>query len=218
VAQPDSFGVAEDGARSGNFLVDNGNGADFDPEGEALKISQTGLFNTDHGTINVFSLGQFIYNPDVNFNGTDTFTYRVEDTNGTESDGVATFTVAPVNDAPAITNPSLSFSMEENGFLAGTVTASDVDAGASLTFSIAGGVDAAQFQIGASSGLLSFINAPDFEAALDQNGDNDYEVLVRVSDGILTDLAQFVVTVQVRMWLMPRPARRASPCPRRWMT
>ena len=52
-----------------------------------------------------------------------------------------------------------------------------------LTFSISGGADQAAFQIGAQSGELLFVDAPDFENPTDGNSDNVYAVQISVSDG-----------------------------------
>ena len=73
----------------------------------------------------------------------------------------------------------------ENTTAVTVVTATDPDS--TPTFSIAGGADAALFQIDATTGVLSFITAPDFEAPTDADGDNSYEVVVRASDGALFD-------------------------------
>ena len=64
-----------------------------------------------------------------------------------------------------------------------TVTAADVDAGTTLTYSIAGGADSTLFTIDGSTGALSFLSAPNAEAAGDAGGDNVYDVVVQVSDG-----------------------------------
>ncbi len=64
-----------------------------------------------------------------------------------------------------------------------TVTATDPDAGATLTYSIAGGADAADFVIDATTGKLSFAVAPNFEAPADADLNNVYDVQVSVSDG-----------------------------------
>ena len=82
------------------------------------------------------------------------------------------------------------------------VTATDVDLPAqTLTYDIVptasgGGADAARFTINAS-GNLSFVATPNFEAPVDANGDNIYEVTVRVSDGsggVDTQLISVTVT------------------------
>jgi hypothetical protein len=64
-----------------------------------------------------------------------------------------------------------------------TVTATDPDAGQTLTYSMSGGVDAAKFTIDASTGALSFMTAPNFELPSDSGGNNVYDVTVQVSDG-----------------------------------
>ena len=46
------------------------------------------------------------------------------------------------------------------------------DAGATQTYSIVGGADAAKFTINASTGALSFVTAPNFEAPTDAGGNN----------------------------------------------
>jgi len=65
-----------------------------------------------------------------------------------------------------------------------------------LTYSISGGADQAQFTIDASTGALSFVAPPDFEAAADANGDNVYIVQVRVTDSQGGTAMQ---TIQVRV-------------------
>jgi hypothetical protein len=42
---------------------------------------------------------------------------------------------------------------------------------------------------------LSFVQPPDYEAPLDANGDNVYVVIVRASDGSLTNIQAVLVTV-----------------------
>ena len=55
-----------------------------------------------------------------------------------------------------------SVNVAENATAVTTVTATDPDAGATLTYSIVGGADAAKFTINATTGALSFVSAPDF--------------------------------------------------------
>lgn len=71
----------------------------------------------------------------------------------------------------------------------------DVDAGATATYSITGGADASKFVINASTGALSFASAPDYETTFSANGDNIFDVQVQVSDGSLTDTQLISVTV-----------------------
>ena len=88
------------------------------------------------------------------------------------------------NDPPVFSNPP-SVSVLENQTLALTVTASDPD-GDSLTYSLAGGPDEVLFELNSfnsSTGLLTFKNAPDFEANASAAGNNSYSVTVQVTDG-----------------------------------
>jgi hypothetical protein len=103
------------------------------------------------------------------------------------------------NEAPTITSlgggATASTGIAENGLNVGTMTATDPDAGATRTWSIAGGADAARFTINSTSGLLSFVSAPNFEAPADVGANNVYNVTIRVSDGSLTDTQDIAVTV-----------------------
>ncbi|MEZ5652839.1 MAG: DUF4347 domain-containing protein [Burkholderiaceae bacterium] len=94
--------------------------------------------------------------------------------------------VSAVNDAPLITSdgagPTASLSGPENSTTVTTVSAADPDS-ATLTFSIAGGDDAALFSIDPNTGAVSFASPPDFEAPLDLNADNVYLLTVAVDDG-----------------------------------
>ena len=54
-----------------------------------------------HGTATADGLGVIRYTPAANWNGTDTLTYRVCDTDGACGSGTVTVTVTPVNDAPS---------------------------------------------------------------------------------------------------------------------
>ncbi|MBI5672418.1 MAG: DUF4347 domain-containing protein [Nitrospirae bacterium] len=91
------------------------------------------------------------------------------------------------NSAPTISsnggNATASVSVTENSSTVTMVTATDADAGQTLTYSIAGGADAAQLTINSSTGQLSFVSVPNYEAPTDSGGNNVYDVTVQVSDG-----------------------------------
>jgi Ca2+-binding RTX toxin-like protein len=78
-----------------------------------------------------------------------------------------------------------------NGSNAVTVT----DAVGPVSYSIIGGADQAAFAINAATGELTLINAPDFEAPADSNGDNVYQVVVQATDGTSTDTQSLNVTI-----------------------
>ena len=171
---------------------------DSDVEGDPLTaVLVNGPSNAASFTLR--SDGSFTYTPVANFNGTDSFTYRAND--GTDDSNLATVTinVAAVNDAPLITSDgggaSASLAITENATAVTTVTSTDVDGGTPL-YSLAGGADAARFTINSSTGALSFLAAPDYESPTDADGNNVYDVLVQVSDGVGgTDTQAIAVTV-----------------------
>ena len=106
-----------------------------------------------------------------------------------------TVTVTNVNDNDPMLAPTAIKSVAENTTDVLTVTATDDDAGTTLTYSITAGADSARFSIDQSSGALMFKTAPDFENPSDQGGNNDYEVIVTVSDGTNSAVQTITVTV-----------------------
>lgn len=98
----------------------------------------------------------------------------------------------PANRAPAFTSAATA-SVAENVVAVLTATASDADNNP-LSFSIAGGTDAARFSI-TSAGALTFAPMPNFDLPSDADGDNVYQVQLRVSDGSLSATQDVSVTV-----------------------
>lgn len=92
---------------------------------------------------------------------------------------------------PIAANKSLS--IRENQFVVGSILAPGSD-GERYNFSLTGGDDAALFTISAS-GILSFVEAPDFENPLDGDADNIYEVSVQVQRGKASTTEAFYVEV-----------------------
>ncbi len=87
------------------------------------------------------------------------------------------------NAAPSFTSAA-TFDAAENQTVAGTVAASDGDAGDGVTgYAIESGADAARFTIVEATGELAFTSAPNFEAPADADGDNEYVVVVRATSG-----------------------------------
>ncbi|MES2054430.1 MAG: hypothetical protein V4564_00705 [Pseudomonadota bacterium] len=107
-------------------------------------------------------------------------------------------TVTNVDEAPIITSngggATASIAVNENSTAVTTVISTDPE-NAARAYAIAGGADAASFVINATTGALSFLAAPDFEAPGDTDGDNAYDVIVQASDGALTDTQAITVMV-----------------------
>jgi hypothetical protein len=110
--------------------------------------------------------------------------------------------VLPLNEhAPAITShgggATGTATATEGNTAVTTVQASDADMPApTMSYSIAGGADAARFSIDGVSGALAFTVAPTFAAPTDANADNVYEVIVRASDGSLAGQQALSITVE----------------------
>mgnify|MGYP003669514198 CR=1 FL=1 len=125
--------------------------------------------------------------------------FTVDASDGTNATTeTVTITVNAVNDAPTITSngggSTAAINVFENVTAVTTVTSSDADGGAPV-YSIVVGDDSAKFDIDSSTGVLTFISAPDFENPTDVGLDNVYDVIVQVSDGTLTDTQAISVTI-----------------------
>ena len=154
--------------------------------------------NMSTGALAFVAAPNFEAPTDVGANNVYDVIVQVSDGSLTKTQSVAV-TVTNVNEAPTITSnggaASAAISVAENTTAVTTVTATDPDAGATLAYSISGGADAAKFAINATTGALSFVAAPNFEAPTDVGTNNVYDVVVQVSDGTLTKTQAIAVTV-----------------------
>lgn len=103
-------------------------------------------------------------------------------------------TLGQTNGAPTWSSGTSVSVVENSGGTVYTAQASDPD-GASVTYSISGGVDAGEFAINASTGALSFTTPPDFENPTDNGANNVYNVTLSASDGQLSSSLGLTVTV-----------------------
>jgi len=88
-----------------------------------------------HGALVVEGL-VVTYTPDADYNGPDSFTYKVSDDELESNEATVSVTVTPVNDAPVAV--SFEVELQENSSVEFSLLASDVD-GDTLTFSFASG-------------------------------------------------------------------------------
>lgn len=102
-------------------------------------------------------------------------------------------TPTPTPNAAPVFTSAAAVSVVENNAGAYQATATDANNDA-ISFTIAGGADAALFQI-TSAGSLSFRTPPLVAQPRDANGDNVYEVQIGASDGKATTLLNLLVTV-----------------------
>jgi len=139
----------------------------------------TYTLNSDHATIDALGASE---------STTDTITVTSGD--GTTED--IAITITGVNDAPVFTS-SATVSSPENGTAAAIITATDVESD-TITYSISG-TDEALFSIVASTGVLTFNTAPDYELTDPVADDNTYSLTVTASDGTVTVDQALTVTV-----------------------
>ncbi len=124
------------------------------------------------------------YEPNADYNGADTFTYRVRDTGSRSLSSTASVSVQidAVNDAPAFGESmparSVSESAEAGARVGAPVTATDVDEGDTLTYSRYG-ADASSFEIDRQDGQITVGGGVTFDIATKDT----YTVTVDASDG-----------------------------------
>ena len=134
VAVTDTGTLAEDTFLDVNVVV-NDTDADGDP------LTATVLTQPAHGSATLNADGTIRYQPVLNYNGSDTFAYRVEDGFGGAATGTVNLTVTPVNDAPlALDDAYSTFEDTPLTVAAPGILANDTDVdGDSLSASVLAG-------------------------------------------------------------------------------
>ncbi len=118
VAQNDAAITDEDTALNANLFTDNGNGADSDPDGNAITVTQVNGASANVGMqitlasgalLTVNSDGSYSYDPNGQFEslrvgetGMDSFTYQISDGNGGFDTATVNITIDGVADAPVV--------------------------------------------------------------------------------------------------------------------
>lgn len=102
VAVADVVTVAEDTPLPIQALAN-----DYDPDGDPIQFLSVDA-TTPHGfTLSGTPPANFVYRANANYNGTDTFSYRITGSAGTVT-GTVTVTITPVPDAPTAQNDSVT--------------------------------------------------------------------------------------------------------------
>ncbi len=112
-------------------LLDTLTGSDLD--GDLLTFTLD--TSPTHGTVVVLADGSFTYNPATNYNGDDSFTFKVNDGEFDSPSATVTLTINPVNDPPVVDCALPEQTVQYSDPIAEViVTANDVDSlGDSLT-------------------------------------------------------------------------------------
>jgi hypothetical protein len=177
--------------------------ADADLPAAALTFALSGgedesrfTLDATTGVLAFLVAGDFEAPHDLDFDGLYRVTVTASDGSGPVASQDLVVTLTGVNDFPPVITTPNTASVAENTLAVLDVDATDGDLpSSSLTFSLAGGADAAQFTIDSATGLLQFVVPPNFEAPTDTNLDRVYEVTVGVSDGTLSTTQAVTVSV-----------------------
>ncbi|MFC3073475.1 cadherin domain-containing protein [Shinella pollutisoli] len=186
--------VRENAAKNTVVGVLSATDADGDPLTYTLTDSAGGRFSlrTEKGVTRLVVNGTIDYEAAKSHK----VTVKVSDGQGGAISKAFTIAVGNVNEAPSITSngggTKATVKVAENRTAVTTVKAADPEKTA-VTYSISGGADKALFKIDPGTGKLSFKAAPDYESP--KGRDNTYDVVVKASDGKLSDTQALKVVV-----------------------
>ncbi|TRX76530.1 Ig-like domain-containing protein [Pseudomonas mangiferae] len=167
-----SLSTAEDTPYSGVLLA-------TDPDGDSLAFSVAQ--QPAHGSLVLNPDGSFTYTPAANYNGPDSFTYRVTDSDGGASTAVVSISVSAVNDAPTpVGSIAAQNASDSAGFSLNVAGAFNDADGDTLTYGASG--LPAGLAIDPATGLISGTLASS-ASTQGPNGGGTYTVIVTASDG-----------------------------------
>ena len=178
-----------------------------DPEDPAAAITRWSVTGRDGGDFSINQDGELTFrNPPDHERPADSGRDNVYEVTVRASDGRVygahdvTVTVEAVDEAPEFRSGSRdSFSYRENGTAAlYTYRATDPEGDKEVTWSVTGR-DGGQFTIDQDTGVLSFLNPPDYDDPTDDGRDNEYLVTVVATDqtGRATNLPVTVTVTDV---------------------
>jgi VCBS repeat-containing protein len=120
IAVADSFATDEDVVLSGNLATNDTLSGDG---GNVWALASAAA----HGAVVINADGTFTYTPTANYNGGDSFSYTLTDSNGDVVTATVSLTVNPVNDLPVAVADS--FTTNEDVALSGNLAANDTASG-----------------------------------------------------------------------------------------
>jgi VCBS repeat-containing protein len=132
----------------------------FLSDAEGGTFTYTTLIAPSHGSIQWLSQNTFIYTPQLNFAGTDDFTYRVCDSGNLCAEANVSLVVTAVNDAPLLNGDALQ--VAEDTSLNISIAANDIETeGESIQYTLTGTTSNGTINL-TSTGILSFVPIADF--------------------------------------------------------
>jgi VCBS repeat-containing protein len=181
----------EDGTLTGSVAA-------VDVDGDTLSYSLGTL--PANGTVVLAANGSYAYIPNPNYAGTDSFSIFVTDPGGAQAESIISVAVQPVNDPPQITStPANAAGALQAGTGAavatGTLSATDPDGVANLTWSGAATGLYGSFSVAANGVWTYALNAVGVQAL--QRGQSAQEVFTATVDDGSGGLTTLPVTVTV---------------------
>jgi VCBS repeat-containing protein len=162
VAQADKYAIAEDGtltvAAKAGVLAN-----DTDIDGD--KLTAVIVDGPDHGKLVLNPDGSFVYTPDADFNGPDSFTYKTSDGSAASDPVTVTLNVTPVNDPPVAEDDS--YDVGQGGTLVVAAKAgvlandTDIDGGA-LSVAVASGPEHGELSLN-PDGSFTYTSDPTYD-------------------------------------------------------
>lgn len=181
-------------------------GSDWDGD----RLTFTLVNRPTHGELELAADGTFTFTPEFNYNGADSFTFKVNDGEFDSPSATATLTINPVNDSPTVVCTLAEQTVQYSDVIMDvTITATDVDSPGSV---LAGAAewkkDSGSFTAGLPDGLaLALTTTTDDGRTWTLSGS------ARVAPGrylirfTVTDDQDGVVTTSVTLTVTPEEAR-----------
>ncbi|RME24006.1 MAG: cadherin repeat domain-containing protein, partial [Candidatus Zixiibacteriota bacterium] len=189
VAQPDAAITSED--TPVNVVV---TANDTDGDGNIDETTVTIVTPPANGTATADPVtGVVSYVPNLNFNGTDSFTYTVKDDEGTPSnEATATITVNDINDAPVAINDTVQTSEDQSLVIDVLLNDDDVD-GTLNPATVTAPTNSAHgtLSVNTQDGTITYTPFQDFF------GQDTFTYTVRDDDNAISNSATVLITVNL---------------------
>lgn len=141
-----------------------------------------------HGELVELSGGSVRYTPDVNYNGSDTINYHIEDGNGGQASAVVTIDIVSVNDKPVAENDLIN--VNEDTSLQFNLLHNDSDVEFSLNPASAILIDSPEhMSASVENGVVTLTPIADF------NGSDMFSYQVSDAEGEVSNIASVSITV-----------------------
>jgi VCBS repeat-containing protein len=144
-----------------------------DTDADNITLTAVLVSNATHGNVNLNANGHFVYTPNTNYTGSDSFTYAANDGSVNGNTATVTINITPVNDAPIANNDSYTtpedvtlvvpvVGLLSTGIAGAGVLANDTDAeGDALTALLVSNVSHGSLSLNAN-GSFTYTPAPNY--------------------------------------------------------